>query len=220
MLQVNQLENWYYIAIILGSIVPAFAVIGKVVKYFLDKKDKEYELFIEEKRNNQEKLAKTYNELLRIISLFPNRTPYDVMTLLPYGPTFRSENFDTVNRILEIQIKEDYKRRLEKPGLTYQDEEDIKTEISNREYYIEEIAEIKNQYFAAKQEYEQFRNQDKTIKLYSSQEVKNCLIEFEVLLNNSFIAGRKLEYNDGRCNKLDGILWKLEQIIRADIGVQ
>lgn len=69
------------------------------------------------------------------------------MTLLSYGPNFHSENFDTVNRILEIQIKEDYQKRLERKDLIYQDEEDIKTEIRNREYYIKEIEKIKNQYF-------------------------------------------------------------------------
>ena len=61
--------------------------------------------------------------------------------------TFIQKNFDAVNRILEIQIKEDYQKRLERKGLTYQDEEDIKTEIRNREYYIKEIEKIKNQYF-------------------------------------------------------------------------
>ena len=60
--------------------------------------------------------------------------------------------------------------------------EDIKTEIWNREYYIKEIEKIKNQYFLAKKEYEQFRSTDKIIELYASQDVKNCLVKFEVYL--------------------------------------
>lgn len=213
MLQTNQLESWSNIAEIVGVIVAILVAVGGGIKYFLGKKS-------EEKRNKQEKLTESYNKLLKLISLFPNKTPYDVMALLSYSPSFNLEGFDTVNRILEIQIKEDYQKQLEREGLTYQDEEDIKTEIRNREYCIKEIEEIKDQYFDAKQKYEQFRNNDKYIDLYSSQEVKNYLVKFEVLLYNAFKAGRKLEYNDGKGNELDDIRWKLEQLMRVDIGAQ
>ena len=219
LLQVNQLENWSYIASIVGVLLAIIATLGRVIKYFREKKDKEYERYIEEKRNKRDKLTATYNELLKIIALFPNKTPYDVMTNLPFSPVFNREDFDTVNRILEIQIKEDYQKRLEREGLTYQDEEDIKTEIWNREYYIKEIEKIKNQYFLAKKGYEQFRRNDKIIELYASQDVKNCLVKFDVTWHNAFVAGRPLEYNDGRNNKLDDIRWELEQVIRADLGI-
>ena len=215
----NQLENLSHIATIVGVLLAIIVAIGGVIKYFSEKKDKKYEQYIEEKRNKGEKLAETYNELLKIIALFPNKTPYDIMTNLPFSPVFNREDFDTVNRILEIQIKEDYQKRLEREGLTYQDEEDIKTEIWNREYYIKEIEKIKNQYFLAKKGYEQFRRNDKIIELYASQDVKNCLVKFDVTWHNAFIAGRPLEYNDGRNNKLDDIRWELEQVIRADLGI-
>lgn len=215
----NQLENLSHIATIVGVLLAIIVAIGGVIKYFSEKKDKKYEQYIEEKRNKGEKLAETYNELLKIIALFPNKTPYDIMTNLPFSPVFNREDFDTVNRILEIQIKEDYQKRLEREGLTYQDEEDIKTEIWNREYYIKEIEKIKNQYFLAKKGYEQFRRNDKIIELYASQDVKNCLVKFDVTWHNAFIAGRPLEYNDGRNNKLDDIRWELERVIREDLGV-
>ena len=215
----NQLENLSHIATIVGVLLAIIVAIGGVIKYFSEKKDKKYEQYIEEKRNKGEKLAETYNELLKIIALFPNKTPYDIMTNLPFSPVFNREDFDTVNRILEIQIKEDYQKRLEREGLTYQDEEDIKTEIWNREYYIKEIEKIKNQYFLAKKGYEQFRRNDKIIELYASQDVKNCLVKFDVTWHNAFIAGRLLEYNDGRNNKLDDIRWELERVIREDLGV-
>ena len=187
-------------------------------------------ILISENRNNknkkkrsqvqkQEKITKTYNELIRIVSLFPDRTPYDVLNNLLFSPVFNREDFDTVNRILEIQIQEDYKKRLEREDLNYQDEEDIKTEIRNREYCIREIEKIKNQYFLAKKEYERFRSIDKIIELYASQDVKNCLVKFDVTWHNAFIAGRPLEYNDGRNNKLDDIRWELGQVIRRDIGI-
>lgn len=219
LLQVNQLENWSYIASIVGVLLAIIVALGGVIKYFREKKDKEYERFIEGKRNKRDKLTATYNKLLKIIALFPNKTPYDIMTNLPFSPGFSLENFDTVNRILEIQIKEDFQKRLERECLTYQDEEDIKTEIRNREYYIKEIGKIKNQYFLAKKRYEQFRRNDKIIELYASQDVKNCLVKFDVAWHNAFIEGRLLEYNDGRNNKLDDIRWELERVIREDLGV-
>ena len=218
LLQVNQLENWSYIASIVGVLLAIIAALGRVIKYFREKKDKEYERYMEEKRNKRDKLTETYKELLKIIYLFPNKTPYDIMNNISFSPVFNFEDFDTVNRILEIQIKEDYQKRLERKGLTYQDEEDIKTEIRNREYCIKEIEKIKNQYFLAKKEYEQFRSTDKIIELYASQDVKNCLVKFEVTCHNAFIAGRPLEYNDGRNNKLDDVRWELEYLIRVDLG--
>ena len=217
--QINQLENWSYIATIIGVLVAIIVPIGGVIKYFREIKDKEYELYIVGKRNKGDKLTATYNELLKIIALFPNKTPYDIMTNLPFSPVFNREDFDTVNRILEIQIQKDFKKRLERENLNYQDEEDIKTEIRNREYCIREIEKIKNQYFLAKKEYEQFRGNGKIIEMYASQDVKNCLVKFDVTWHNAFIAGRPLEYNDGRNNKLDDIRWELELLIRKDLGI-
>ena len=204
------------------SIVAIVGILGFLwgIYVYTDKlKSKQKEQKIQSQVQKQEKLTEPYNELIRIISLFPNKTPYDVMTNLPFPPVFNREDFDTVNRILEIQIQEDFKKRLERENLNYQDEEDIKTEIRNREYCIREIEKIKNQYFLAKKEYEQFRSNVKIIELYASQNVKNCLAKFDVTWHNAFIAGRPLEYNDGRNNKLDDIRWKLEQVVRADLGI-
>ncbi|WP_368403233.1 hypothetical protein [Streptococcus parasanguinis] len=207
--------NWQSVLAIVGIL----GFLWGIYIYVDKRKSKVQERKIQSQVQKQEKLTEPYNELIRIISLFPNKTPYDVMTNLPFSPGFNREDFDTVNRILEIQIKEDYQKRLERKGLTYKDEEEIKTEIRNRECYIKEIEEIKNQYFLAKKEYERFRSTDKIIELYASQDVKNCLVEFDVTRDNAFIAGRPLEYNDGRNNKLNDIRWELEQVIRADLGI-
>ena len=207
--------NWQSVLAIVGIL----GFLWGIYIYVDKRKSKVQERKIQNQVQKQEKLTEPYNELIRIISLFPNKTPYDVMANLPFSPGFNSEDFDTVNRTLEIQIKEDYQKQLERKGLTYQDEEEIKTEIRNREYYIKEIEKIKNQYFLAKKEYEQFRSTDKIIELYASQDVKNCLVEFDVTWHNAFIAGRHLEYNDGRNNKLNDIRWELEQVIRADLGI-
>ena len=207
--------NWQSVLAIVGIL----GFLWGIYIYVDKRKSKVQERKIQSQVQKQEKLTEPYKKLIRIISLFPNKTPNDIMNLLSYRPNFSLENFDTVIKILEIQIKEDYQKRLEREGLTYQDEEDIKTEIWNREYYIKEIEKIKNQYFLAKKEYEQFRSTDKIIELYASQDVKNCLVKFEVTWHNAFIAGRPLEYNDGRNNKLDDVRWKLEQVIRADLGI-
>lgn len=207
--------NWQSVLAIVGIL----GFLWGIYIYVDKRKSKVQERKIQSQVQKQEKLTEPYNELIRIISLFPNKTPYDVMTNLPFSPGFNREDFDTVNRILEIQIKEDYQKRLERKGLTYKDEEEIKTEIRNRECYIKEIEEIKNQYFLAKKEYERFRSTDKIIELYASQDVKNCLVEFDVTRDNAFISGRPLEYNDGRNNKLNDIRWELEQVIRADLGI-
>ena len=209
--------NWQSVLAIIGIL----SFLWGIYIYVDKRKSKIQERKIQSQVKKQEKLTEPYNELIRVISLFPNRSPFDVMNLLPYDCKFKFEleNFDTVNRILEIQIKENYQKRLERKGLTYQDEEDIKTEIRNREYCIKEIEKIKNQYFLAKKEYERFRSTDKIIELYASQDVKNCLVKFEVTWHNAFITGRPLEYNDGRNNKLDNICWELEQVIRTDLGI-
>ena len=209
--------NWQSVLAIVGIL----GFFWGIYIYVDKRKSKVQERKIQSQVQKQEKLTEPYNELIRVISLFPNRSPFDVMNLLPYDCKFKFEleNFDTVNRILEIQIKENYQKRLERKGLTYQDEEDIKTEIRNREYCIKEIEKIKNQYFLAKKEYERLRSTDKIIELYASQDVKNYLVEFDVTWHNAFISGRPLEYNDGRNNKLDDIRWELEQVIRADLGI-
>ena len=207
--------NWQSVL----AIVSILGFLWGIYIYVDKRKSKVQERKIQSQVQKQEKLTEPYNELIRIISLFPNKTPYDVMTNLPFSPVFNREDFDTVNRILEIQIQKDFQKRLERENLNYQDAEDIKTEIRNREYYIKEIEKIKNQYFLAKKEYERFRSTDKIIELYASQDVKNYLVEFDVTWHNAFISGRPLEYNDGRNNKLDDIRWELEQVIRADLGI-
>ena len=135
--------NWQSVLAIIGILSFLWGFISMLIN-----ENRRYKNENTEPSKKQEKLTEPYNELIRIISLFPNRTPYDVMTLLSNGPNFHSENFDAVNRILEIQIKEDYQKRLERKGLTYQDEEDIKTEIRNREYYIKEIEKSKSVFFS------------------------------------------------------------------------
>ena len=207
--------NWQSVLAIIGIL----GFLWGIYIYVDKRKSKVQERKIQSQVQKQEKLTEPYNELIRIISLFPNKTPYDVMTNLPFSPVFNREDFDTVNRILKIQIERDFEKRLERKNLNYQDKEDIKTEIRNREDCIIEIEKIKKQYFLAKKEYERFRSNDKIIELYASQDVKNCLVEFDVTWGNAFIKGMSLEYDSGRNNILDDIRWELERVTRADLGI-
>ena len=206
--------NWQSVL----AIVSILGFLWGIYIYVDKRKSKVQERKIQSQVQKQEKLTEPYNELIRIISLFPNKTPYDIVANLPFSPVFNREDFDTVNRILEIQIQKDFQKRLERENLNYQDEEDIKTEIRNREYCTREIEKIKYQYFLVKKEYERFRSNDKIIELYASQDVQNCLVEFDVTWKNAFIAGRPLEYDSGRNNTMNDIRRKLEYLIRADLG--
>ena len=85
----NQLENLSHIATIVGVLLAIIVAIGGVIKYFREKKDKEYERYIEGKRNKRDKLTATYNELLKIIALFPNKTPYDIMNNISFSPVIK-----------------------------------------------------------------------------------------------------------------------------------
>ena len=49
----NQLENLSHIATIVGVLLAIIVAIGELLNIFVRKKDKEYERYIEEKRNRE-----------------------------------------------------------------------------------------------------------------------------------------------------------------------
>ena len=55
--------------------------------------------------------------------------------------------------------------------------------------------------------------------LYASQDVRNCLVEFEVEVHNAFISGRNVgNADDPLNNRIEIIRRKLINSIRGDIG--
>ena len=57
--------------------------------------------------------------------------------------------------------------------------------------------------------------------LYAGQDVRNCLVEFEVIIHNVFISGHSVEnVDDPRNNRIDIIRRKIINSIRSDIGTQ
>lgn len=102
------------------------------------------------------------------------------------------ESFDAVLTSLDYQI-EDYKRQLNNVNINYERKIDAETQISNREYAKKKISEIRDAYYMAKDRYKLFCESDKAVfDLYAGQDVRNCLVEFEVILHNVFISGHSV----------------------------
>ena len=73
-----------------------------------------------------------------------------------------------------------------------------------------------------KDRYKAFCKCDKAVfDLYAGQDVRNCLVEFEVIIHNVFISGHSVEnVDDPRNNRIDIIRRKIINSIRSDIGTQ
>lgn len=212
------------VALITSSVSVMGTLLGVfLTQYFTNKnenKKRETERNLERLKSKKEKLDPIYRCLIEIINLFPDKTPQDILQYIDYAPNYSSEHFDTVYQILGYQI-DDYRKRLANPILEYDVRTEYEIEISNREYYQREINKIRDAYFEAKEKYELFCESEKIdFELYAGQEVKNKLVEFEVVIHNAFISGwLLLEYDDGHGNKLNDARWNLTNSIRLDLDI-
>ena len=128
----------------------------------------------------REHLDSIYKKLMSIINLYPKLSPNDILKYVEYAPNYSMESFDSVVKSLDYQID----------NIDYQRKSDIETQISNREYSKKKILEIRDAYFNARDQYKLFCETDKVIfDLYAGQEVRNCLVQFEVMIHNVFISG-------------------------------
>lgn len=178
----------------------------------LEIQQKKYEL-------KREKLNDIYAKLVDIVIQYPNSSPNDALQYVKYAPNYSMESFDAVLKSLDYQI-EDYKNQLENANVNYERRNDIEIQISNREYSKQKISEIRDKYYMAKENYKHFCESDKVIfELYASQDVRNCLVEFEVEVHNAFISGRNVgNADDPLNNRIEIIRRKLINSIRGDIG--
>ena len=56
--------------------------------------------------------------------------------------------------------------------------------------------------------------------LYAGQNVKNCLVEFEVVIKNVFVSGKNSEdSSDPYNNLIENTRLKLISCMRSDIGI-
>lgn len=142
---------------------------------------------IDIKRNE---LNSVYEELIKIIEMYPDKSPNDVLQYLECKPIYKLELFDTVTETLKIKV-ENYEKNLNICNKEeYQKRTDIELLICEIKNCIEKINEIKENYFKAKSEYESFTREDKSfLKLYAGEEVKKNIDNFEAVISNVFIAG-------------------------------
>lgn len=176
---------------------------------------------MQEKQIKNDKLGNIYKELINIVNGYPDRSPNDVLRNIEFAPSYSMEKFESVIEILNIQI-EDYKRQLNFEHLKRERRYDIGNQISNREYAIKKINKIRDDYFFAEEKYRKFNKEDKaSFDLYAGQEVKNKLIEFNVVKKNTFISGLYVgEDPDSLNNSINKAKEQLIESMRNDLKIE
>ena len=182
-------------------------------KSSMEIKQKEYQ----SKRNN---LNEVFKSLISIVNVFPNASPNDKLEYVEYAPNYSFEHFDSILKSLDYRI-EDYQSQLDIPNIGDEQKGHIETQISNIEYAKKEISEIRNDYYKAKDSYKSFCESEKVVfDLYAGQNVRNCLVEFEVVIHNVFISGRSVgNVDDPLDNKIIIARRNLINSMRNDIGI-
>lgn len=174
--------------------------------------------YYESKREN---LNSTYQKLLSIVNSYPNVSPNDILINLEYPPNYSMESFDAIIDILGYQI-EDCLNKLKCEKIDFTRKRALETEISNKKYAIKQIEQIRDDYFEADNKYNDFRKKEKMIfDLYAGQEVKNTFAEFDVIIHNTFKAGRSVgDIYDSTKNKIDIARNNMTVAMRNDIGLK
>lgn len=163
----------------------------------------------------------TYQKLLSIVNSYPNVSPNDILINLEYPPNYSMESFDAIIDILGYQI-EDCLNKLKCEEIDFTRKSALETEISNKKYAIKQIEQIRDDYFEADNKYNDFRKKEKMIfDLYAGQEVKNTFAEFDVIIHNTFKAGRSVgDIYDSTKNKIDIARNNMTVAMRNDIGLK
>lgn len=184
------------------------------------RKIKQSELRQKEYHAKRETLTEKYMNLISIVNLFPNESPNDIIQNIKYGPNYSLEKYDAIFRSLDYKI-EDYEKQKKFSNLDYERKNNIEIEISNIKYAKEKLAVNRKSYHKAVKEYSSFTNSDKALfDLYASQEVRNYLVSFKVVIDNVFISGMSVEdFNDPFKNIIKISRSELINAMRKDIGI-
>ncbi len=168
----------------------------------------------------RERLTDTYTELVSIINSFPKESPNDILKNIEYPPHYSMESFESIIKILNYQI-EDYKRRLEKENVDLDTQNHIESQIENRKYAIKHMSKIQEEYCNARDHYRSFCKTKKMLfDLYAGQDVKNNIVEFEVIINNVFVSGGSAgDIYNPRDNMIETIRRSIIDSMRDDIGL-
>lgn len=196
------------------------SIVTLATNAFIERFKSRSEMQQKEYQSKREHLNEVYKELISIINLYPNSSPNDILKYVENAPNYSMEHFDSILKSLDYQI-EDYKEQLNIANIDYERKNDINIQISNREYAKKKICEIRNEYYIAKTKYKSFCESDKvTFDLYAGQDVKNCLVEFEVIIHNAFISGRRVGDQDDPINNIIQMSRRnLVNSMRSDIGI-
>lgn len=211
-------------AIIAALIGAGITLVTTICTLFLNyriERDKiRYDDEIKQQEMKKERLSKIYETLIKIINLYPSTSPNDVFNGAEYAPNYSMEWFDAVLKSLDYQI-EDYRKQLQNVNISYERKSDIETQISNRENAKEKISLIREQYNKAKEEYKLFCESDKAIfDIYAGQNVRNSLVEFEVVIHNVFISGQRAgEAEDPINNVIQVSRRNIVNAMRNDMGI-
>lgn len=196
------------------------SIVTLIANTFIERFKSKLEIQQKEYQSKREHLNEVYKELISIINLYPNSCPNDILEHVEYPPNYSMESFDAVLQSLDYQI-EDYKEQLNNISKHYKRKNDIEVQISNREYSKRQICEIRDKYFVARDKYKLFCESNKVIfELYAGQDVKNHLVEFEVIIHNIFISGRRAGDSSDPINNIIHISRRnLINSMRNDIGI-
>jgi len=208
------------VALISAGASLTVSMVTLITNTYIEKIKNKLEMWQKRYQSKRERLSEIYRELIMIINLFPNLSPNDVLKWVEYPPNYSLEAFDAVIKILNYQI-EDYKKQLGSTNIEYERENHINMQILNREYCKKKISEIRDNYFNARDKYISFYKSDKALfDLYAGQNVRNALVEFEVVIHNTFISGRNVgDADDPLNNSIELCRRNLINSMRNDIGI-
>lgn len=197
------------------------SIVTLVANAFIERFKSRSEIQQKEYQSKREHLNEVYKELIAIINLYPNSSPNDIFEYVEYAPNYSMEHFDSILKLLDYQI-EDYKEQLNIANIDYEQKNDINEQILNREYAKKEISKIRDDYYVAKDKYKSFCESDKVVfDLYAGQAVRNCLVEFDAIIHNVFISGRKAGDKDDPINNVLQVSRRnLVNSMRKDIGIR
>lgn len=171
-------------------------------------------------QSKRKNLNDVYKILISIINLYPSSSPNDILKFVKYSPNYTMEHYDAVLKSLDYLV-EDYKNQLNVENIDYDQKSDIKTQISNIEYAKNKISENRDEYYIARDKYKSFYEYDKVVfDLYAGQEVRNRLVEFEVVIHNVFISGRNAGEDGDPINNIVHVSRRnLINSMRSDLGI-
>ncbi len=195
-------------------------VLTLLVNAFIEKNKVRVEVQQKREITKRERLTDVYTDLLSIINSFPRESPNDILKNIEYPPRYSLESFKSIIEILNYQIG-DYRRSLEKGNVDLDAKNHIESQIRNREYAIDQMLKIQEEYFNARENYRIFcKNKKMLFDLYAGQDVKNNIVEFEVIIHNVFVSGQSVgDVYDSRDNKIEIIRRRVIDSMRNDIGL-